>query len=141
MYVYSCMSTYTCVYIYTLYMCICVYIYTLYMCICPHPTQNYISCMCVYSHTRILQQAQESWVKNPILGLYIYMRGVCLCIHVHALRIFVCYSVLQCVAVCCSVLQCVTVCCSVLQCVAVCCSVLQCVAVHCNETFLSWIYI
>jgi len=39
--------------------------------------------------------------------------------------LFVCCSVLQCLAVCCSVLQCVAVCCSVLQCVAVCCSVLQ----------------
>jgi len=37
--------------------------------------------------------------------------------------IFLCFSVLQCVAVCCSVLQCVAVCCSVLQCVAVRCSV------------------
>jgi len=45
--------------------------------------------------------------------------------------IFVCCSVLQCVAVCCTVLQCVavcSVCCSVLQCVAVCCSTLQCAA-------------
>ena len=33
--------------------------------------------------------------------------------------------------VCCSVLQCVAVCSNVLQCVAVCCSVLQCVAVRC----------
>jgi len=38
--------------------------------------------------------------------------------------LFVCCSVLQCVAVCCSVLQCVAVRCSVMLCVAVCCSVL-----------------
>jgi len=36
-----------------------------------------------------------------------------------ALVLFLCCSVLRCVAVCCSVLQCVAVCCSVLQCVAV----------------------
>ena len=57
-------------------------------------------------------------------------------------HLYVCCSVLQCVAVCCSVLQCVAVCCSVwqcvavrysvLQCVAVCCSALQCVAVRCS---------
>jgi len=49
-------------------------------------------------------------------------------------------GVLQCVAVCCSVLQgrvdlifsSLWVCSSVLQCVAVCCSVLQCVAVCCS---------
>jgi len=49
-----------------------------------------------------------------------------------ARKLFVCCSVLQCVAVCCSVLPCVTVCCSVLQCIAVRCSVLQCVLTECE---------
>ena len=46
--------------------------------------------------------------------------------------IFMCCSVLQCVAVCCSVLHCTAVCSTVLQCVAVRCSALQCVAVRCS---------
>jgi len=46
--------------------------------------------------------------------------------------IYVCCSVLQCVAVWCSVVQCVAECCRVLQCVAVCCSVVQCGAVCCR---------
>jgi len=59
-------------------------------------------------------------------------------------RLWLCCSVLQCVAVYCSVLQCVAVRCSALmlvtvmasvsdcECVAVCCSVLQCVAARCS---------
>jgi len=59
--------------------------------------------------------------------------------------VWLCCSVLQCVAVSCSVLQCVAkrpqdveqVCCcsvAVLQCVAVCCSELECVEVCCRAS-------
>jgi len=54
--------------------------------------------------------------------------------YIAGVHMFVCCSVLQCVAECCSVLQYVAVCCSVLQCVAVCCSVLQCGAVPACES-------
>jgi len=51
--------------------------------------------------------------------------------------LYMCCSVLQCVAACCSVLQSVAMCCSVLQCAVVCCSVFKCVAdVRCND--LAW---
>ena len=48
------------------------------------------------------------------------------CLHINPgnsmclLHLWVCCSVLQCVAVCCNVLQCLSVCCSVFLCVAVC---------------------
>jgi len=46
--------------------------------------------------------------------------------------VYVCCSVLQCVAVCCSVWQCVAVRGSAWQCVAMHCSALHCVAVRCS---------
>jgi len=58
------------------------------------------------------------------------MQGAAVCcsvlhrVHFGSQRcIFLCHSVMQCVAARCSVLQCVAVCCSELQCVALCCTV------------------
>ena len=49
--------------------------------------------------------------------------GLCDCgCAVAVALIWMCWSVLRCVAVCCSVLQCAAACCRVWQCVAVCCS-------------------
>ena len=89
------------------------------------------------------------FVISPRAANRCCIRGVNAAAPVGAVKVCVCYSMLQSVAVCCSVLQCVAVCCKVCCCirgvnaaalvgamqlhvvqyVAVCCSVLKCVVV------------
>jgi len=117
--------------------CACVYV-CLCVCVCRFMCVRICLCLRICVCLCLIMSVSVSVsvsVSTRVSGWH--LRGhVQKCWWFRSACMYVCYSMLQCVAGCHSVSQCGAVCsacmyvwCSVLQCIAVCCNVLQCVAV------------